>query len=703
MNQAVGKYLGKDIPMKERILYLATFMSGVASLLFVSIGVLMHVSPLTACIFFSISLISTAIFFLNRKFHKYEILSHVFLAYCNLIALPLIMILSEKNTLEIPIYFLVGLTFSLVLLEGLSRIVFFSSIVVVDLVCAYYCFIIRVRTESYSGATELLDYFRISLAIVVTGVICGVLISYRNHLLDNELERQQEANANAERVSYAKDMFLVNVSHEVRTPLNAILGTTELLIDSDCGNHIKEMAYNISNSSHALLSITSNLLDFSKMNLEDAMKINNDKYDIAIMLNDIINLISVRLLDSNVEFFVDINPNLPKYLVGDGGKIRQIIINILSNAVKYTPKGYMALKVDFEYEGQENIHLKIEVKDTGIGIKEDAIEKIFVPYNRSGEETDQYIEGNGLGLALCRKLTTAMGGTISAESVYGEGSTFHFEVMQKLEVPYVGGIVGGINDDGASVCYYCTNDSDNNETQKILDSMEISASKAASLEDFTEKCKESDYDYYITDTHGYETIKDYLVESGIEWKKFVVISGCNYSYSGEPFENVLTKPVNCLNFTDLLNHTQNFAVRKQAYEGGFSIPNATVLIVDDNLVNLDVAANLLAKYYPRVITAASGKEGLITLQSEQVDIVYLDYMMPGMDGIDTLKEIRKLENGKYKALPVIALTANVVSGAREMFLREGFDDYLSKPIETDRLAKTLRDHLPSELIRINNN
>ena len=199
---------------------------------------------------------------------------------------------------------------------------------------------------------------------------------------------------------------------------------------------------------------------------------------------------------------------------------------------------------------------------------------------------------------------------------------------------------------------------------------------------------------------AYDRLKKKLYDLNINFKKLVIISPCNYSYAGEPFEYVLTRPVSCLNLADLFNHTSGFAVRKKTFEGIFSFKNTRILVVDDNLINLGVAKEILEKYNAEVIIAASGREGLICLDQEKIDLIFLDYMMPDMDGIDTLKLIKASDDPDVRNIPVIALTANVVSGAKEMFLEAGFDDYLPKPIVVEKLEKILLNHVNPEKIII---
>ncbi len=698
MRELLGRYLGEGVPVKERLFNAATFLSSVFALLFVAVAILLRIDIISVSLYFSIGVLGTVLFFLNIKKSRVTLYSVIYLTYVNLFAFPVIMINSNKDLMEIPLYSIVGLVLAIALLDGKLRAFFFMIQMVVDLSMAYYCYVIKDPNAVHYVATTNSDFFRIEVAIVITGLLCGFIVHFRNYQLEKEIKAREDATLKAEKVSFAMDMFLVNVSHEIRTPLNAIIGTTELLMDSDANNRIKETTFNISNSSHALLSITTDLLDFSRMNI-DSIVPEEEKYDVAFMLNDIVNLMSVRLLDSNVDFFVKINPNLPKTLIGDSGKIRQIIINMLSNAIKYTKEGHMTLYVDFTELERYSIKLKIKVEDTGIGIRAENLQKIFEPYNRSGEETDRLIEGNGLGLALCKKLAKAMGGDIVADSIYGEGSTFIFEVPQKADTMLKEGTVGYVKNEKTSLACFVDGIKEMEDLSSIFAGMKLNNIDVKSEDEFVECCIMDKCSYYLLDSTSYERIKDRLLDHDIDWKKIVVVSDCNYSYSSEPFEFVLTRPISCLNIADLVNHTKNYTIRKQRFEGGFSIPEATVLVVDDNLLNLEVAAGILERYHPKVLTASSGKECLICLQDEHVDIVFLDYMMPEMDGIDTLKEIRKLEGSLFKELPVVALTANVVSGAREMFLNEGFNGYLSKPLEIESLEKVLNDELPSRLIK----
>ncbi len=702
MFKLIKKILFNDeLSETVKLFYLVSSLSSIFSLIFALVGLLFRVpfSLTLICIVYYV--ICSLVFFLKLKYPENSFLSMFLLISTNYIGFPLVLAISEKNFVEIPVYFLIGITYGLVLFKGLKRIIYTSLQMLIDIIAIVYTYYLRTPYDVYFAPLNRVDHLRIAFAIIATGLLCGTVILFRNYILEREMKARKRANLQAEQVSFAKDMFLVNVSHEIITPLNAIIGTTDILLDSDESEHIKEMAYNISNSSHALLSITSDLLDFSKMNTEE-VSVNCAEFDISDLLKDVINLMSVRLLDSETDFYIDISPMLPKKLIGDSNKIRQIFVNLLSNAIKYTPSGQIIFRVGFEKISEDKILLKTSVSDTGIGIKKENLEKIFEPHFRSGSDsTDRTIEGNGLGLAYCRKLTNAMHGRLQAESVYTEGSTFNFEVELSIPLPYDGGYCGEVNKTDIRVSYlhddhcegFCP-------ICNIFTGMNIDHLESTRDELFLDSFNDESFTYYMLTSVAYDRLKKKLYDLNINFKKLVIISPCNYSYAGEPFEYVLTRPVSCLNLADLFNHTSGFAVRKKTFEGIFSFKNTRILVVDDNLINLGVAKEILEKYNAEVIIAASGREGLICLDQEKIDLIFLDYMMPDMDGIDTLKLIKASDDPDVRNIPVIALTANVVSGAKEMFLEAGFDDYLPKPIVVEKLEKILLNHVNPEKIII---
>ena len=692
MNLIISTFFGENISSEEKLYNFATLLISAFSLLYASFGVIFLV-PVNVCVvFFGLSVTFIVFVYVNSKVHKHLLFTLIELILSNFVVYPFIFLKYGDLSVETPVYFMVGLVYSLVLLSGVTRAVYFTLQYLIDIIMIYYVFLVRGNVRTDYGVEY---YLRIECAVLFVGAVTALLLRYRMKILSNEFDLCEAEREKAKDVSFAKDMFLVNVSHEIRTPLNAIIGTLDMLTDSDIPNKAREMVYNIYNASHALLSITSDLLNFSRINADYVYTV-EERFDMSFMLNDIVNLFNVRLMDTNVEFKVKVNAELPKIVLSDQGKLRQMIVYMLTNSMKKTTRGYIDLSVDFEYRASDLIYLKIMVTDSGEGIPADILDSIMEMDEERFNSYDE-ADSNYLNLIMCMKICKSMRGIFTGHSITNGGSTFTVELPLKLEVPNIGGIIGGLNEE-VCVTYFVSDDYSGN-LRTILNSMDVRCHGTINLNEFLSAVERNDCDYYIVDSAIYEAIKETLGTVDIEWKKLVVIALDHYSYSDEPFEYVLTKPVSVLNLTDLFNHTLNYALRQQSFRGSFEIPDVSILVVDDNLVNLDVAAGLLAKYSPKIITASGGKEALVALEREDVDMVLLDYMMPDMDGIDTLKAIRSLPNEKYKEIPIIVLTANVVSGAREMFIDAGFDDYLSKPIEIEKFEKMLKTFLPHDKVK----
>ncbi len=426
------------------------------------------------------------------------------------------------------------------------------------------------------------------LPLLLVGLTLGwiTFVSvYTYHRQQNVLDK---ALLDANSANSAKSTFLDNMSHEIRTPMNSILGMNEMILREEDRAEIKEYALNIQRAGRTLLGLINDILDFSKIQ-DNQMEISSIHYDLSSLINDMVSIGAEQARKKALTFDVNVDKSIPRMLNGDEYHIRQVLFNILSNAIKFTERGGVTLSLGYEKVDNATILLKCSIADTGIGIKEEEMEYIFKPFEHIGTTHNIRSDGSGLGLTIVKSLLQLMGSSLKVESTYHKGSTFSFEL-----------------------------------TQTVM---------------------------------KWEPIGDY----------------------------------------DRAFSTAN--LQHNAYREAFQAPDAKVLVVDDAEVNLLVFANLLKKTRIQIDTAGSGAEMLQMVRINHYDIIFLDHRMPGMDGIEAFHAMKNLTNNPNEKTPVIAFTANAVLGARQMYLDEGFDDYISKPVDTVRLEQILISYLPQEKIR----
>lgn len=613
----------------------------------------------------------------------------------NFVYLPLCYYGYGKLICCVPVYFVLGILYTVLLLNG--KLGFILSTLESIYLCAVIIFIGNRFPRYTAERPALIDFIAITIAIVIVGVLAAVAIKTRVNQYDVEYNIMQETKLKVIDAYNSKDIFFANTSHEIRTPLNAIVGTVNLLLDEDLDNQVRDNVYNILNSCNALLSIIDELMTLSNTDGSN-VSVMEARYSFSEMISDIINMISVRLMESGVQFFVEIDKDLPHFLIGDGGKVRQLFINVLNNAVKYTKEGKIVLRIKGEVIDDGILNIMAEVEDTGIGIKEEAIGKIFSDYNRDEEDTEKrVIEGTGLGLSLCKELVEKMDGSISVESTYHVGSTFYFNIHQKLsgEEP-----IAEVYEKDNTKTIIFERDKERAEALKAsLDALSIISVVATDRMHFETLVISGNYQYVCIAAERYAENKRFI-DRKVDSQRVIILSDITKSVQTDRNCYILIRPAHIINVAMAYNNENNDFSRQIIQKGGFTCPTTTILVIDDNITNLEVASGLLRKYEATIFTANSGIEGINIIENMHVDIVFLDYMMPEMNGIDTLYTMRALNNEQAKNVPVVALTANVVSGAKEMFMDAGFCDYISKPIDVNKLEKTLRKFLPRDQIRI---
>ena len=435
------------------------------------------------------------------------------------------------------------------------------------------------------AANTVVDW--LLLGMVTIGLLSLLIFNYLILMLYNK--KLEEAAEAANLANEAKSHFLSTMSHDIRTPMNAILGLNEMVLRDSHEEEIVAYSESIRTAGKTLMGIINDILDLSKIEA-GKMDIIDVDYSFVSMLNDLVNMVQGKARDKGLSFDIEVDRDIPAILHGDEIRIKQVITNILSNAVKYTKEGSITFKAGFEKmeENPDSVKLIISVKDTGIGIKPEDMDRLFVAFERIDENKNRNIEGTGLGMSIAQSFLRMMGSSIEVESQYGKGSTFSFELVQ------------GVRD----------------------------------------------------------------------WSPIG-----NYE---ETFKRAVSE--------------------RQRYRESFTAPDARLLVVDDTEVNLLVFKNLLKRTKLQIDTATSGNEGIALYKRNKYDAIFLDHMMPEKDGIETITEMKGIQDSPNTLTPIICLTANAISGMREMYINAGFNDYITKPIDPKRLEVLLFEYLPKEKI-----
>lgn len=548
---------------------------------------------------------------------------------------------------------------------------------------------LKVDPESYVLAAKkvpVLDKHKIERAAHFLSVMADVLsdMAYTKHEL---LVGNQEV----ERAIKMKSDFVANMSHEIRTPMNAVIGMAEMALREDLPAAAREYISQIKSSGQTLLTIVNDILDFSKIE-SGKLSILEEEYEPLSIINDVISIILNRIGNKNLELTMDIPLELPYELYGDSNRIKQIIVNLMNNAVKFTAGGEVHLSVECEPASEDTVLLKMAVTDTGQGIKKADLGKLFQSFQQVDSKRNRNVEGTGLGLAISKQLLTLMNGNISVESVYEKGSTFRFELPQKIvtrkpSIPQVEKTMSV----GNLVANTYIREQLKRDTAKFgIEYWELTQ----------DELEESKIDFLFMEKPQFsEKVEGYLQHhpdvTGILLVKFndkIQPSLKNL--------RVVSKPLYALNLSAILNGQDILEVQEgmMADDVNFVAPEAQILIVDDNAINLTVAEGLLEPLRMKIDTALSGKEAISLISGKHYDLVFMDHMMPEVDGVETTHIIRRFYDD-YKDVPIIALTANAVGGTKEMLVREGMNDFVPKPIEMRVICAKLKQWLPAEKIK----
>lgn len=547
----------------------------------------------------------------------------------------------------------------------------------------------------------------------------GKAFNYMLEMRNKQEQAMTQATKVAEAATLAKSQFLATMSHEIRTPMNGVIGMAQLLEDTVLTNEQRDYLGTITRSGNSLLSIINDILDFSKLDA-DMVEVESIPFDLERVCQECLELVAGTAIGKELDFIFDYHPDCPRHLIGDPSRIRQSLINLLGNAVKFTRAGHIRLGVSYETDDSDDGQLLLEVEDTGIGLKPEAIAHLFDEFTQADTTTTRHYGGTGLGLAITRKLVTLMGGEIGVESVFGEGTRFWITArLPRAEAPAPLKVASL---EGVRMLYVDDNKENRRVFKRLLEHMgaqvTIVSDPTQTLALLGDARKMNDpysiviLDHYLPGFSGLEIGVEIRKDPGLNELKLLIFSskgekGDATLFMQAGFNAYLSKfnryeTLRAM-LSAMLDHSPGqpiitqHSIEDARQSGGDVIQsfNASILLVEDNLTNQIVAKGMLKKLGVHIELAANGEEALNTLKQIPVDLVFMDCQMPVMDGYETSRRIRDPESRvRDRAVPIVALTANAMVGDREVCMDAGMDDYIVKPINRNQLYQALNRWLP---------
>lgn len=698
IDKFIEKYFDRDFSTEKKTYYLVSFSAIVMFAFSLICVILMNfgIVPIV-CVTIGMVLLIAIIYFAGLT-ERFAVCSILELFLFNILIIPSIYLLYGHFISGINLYFVIGVLFCTVLLDGIKMWI----ALVFSMFSSVFCMVFGYL--HFSDSTVIVtDISRIyaedCLALILCGIVAGVCLKCKMIFYSQERTKAETKKNEAEKMNESKNVFFSNVSHEIRTPMNAILGASQLLLDSDISESSKENVLNVLNACNALISYVGDILDFSRIDSE-GVTLQENEDSLSEMLEDIINMISIRILNRGVDFYVDINPNVPGRFIFDSKLLRKLYVTLINNSIKNTKDGYILLSLSMEKDEAGRDILVSCVKDTGARASDKDINAVFAQGSEDINllHADEYSDETVWSLSVCKAIVKAMNGSIvCSESGENIGTEIVLKIPVKIVREKADTEIMPVDREGFRVLAFEKDDNSEKMLIRALEQYGIFYDTVCGVAEFREQFMNNSYTHIFVDSKNYMELKDYIDRS-IKHEKLVVIANVNQTgISGHP-GSMLLRPIYYNNIKAIFENKSHSSLRKISIKDSFKCPGVKVMAVDDNATNLMVIESILNRYDMEVYTAPGGQECIYMLENLEVDIIFMDYMMPGMDGIDTLKNIRALDKEWAKNVPVITLTANAVAGVKEMLINEGFDEYLSKPIEISKLEKCLCRFLPSDKI-----
>ncbi len=569
------------------------------------------------------------------------------------------------------------------------------------LVLLYHFLVLR-TINSHMGLQNILR-----LGIGASVVVGALLIAkYRIKLRGEARKRYDSTFANLEKAGRQNADFLSNVSHELRTPINMVMGISEVILEKDVSPEIQSEVQSIQMAGKRLSNQINNMLDYTEI-VEGTLVPAQSSYMITSVVNDVITMTAMQSNRQQLEIVFDIDSNIPAVLIGDVEKLSHVLKILLENSIKFTEEGGINVRIGYRWESY-GINLLIDICDTGIGMTESQLAQICDDFYQADTGSSRFAGGLGIGIPIARGLLHAMGGFIHFDSKGQKGLQVHITVPQ------------GVADNSPAMvvseperlciaCYFRPERFDSDEVRRYYDEMILHMVEGVGVEGY----QAHNFEGLLKLQRSHDLTHVFIAQPEYEENRFyyedlagriqvVAIVDQEFVQDSKSDLLIIRKPFSALSVINLLNGevgANEFGEAQAAGRRPFSCSGVRALAVDDEEMNLVVAKGVLGSYGMQVDTCLSGKEAVERCAAIPYDIVFLDHMMPGFDGVETLKQLQKINDGAYQEKPVIALTANTISGAREMFRNEGFTEFIPKPIERTVLERVLRKVLPKDNVQ----
>ncbi len=584
LNKILHVFVDDKLDIKERLFRIILVIGTIA----VGLAILQGLTLVNAdslMLIYGVMLVAfVSALILTFKYRNIDLSSTILGIALIFVALPFIFLRGGGVNSGSGVWMCLGIFYVFIMFSGKKLAVFLAMTLVIDTCCYVVAYLYPEQVIEL--ATPFEKHFDSIFAVLTVGLTVGIIMKFQIRVFDKERQITQEQKKELELIGKSKDAFFASMSHEIRTPINSIIGLNELIMREEPSEQVEEYAKNIQTASKMLLSLVNDILDLSQLEIHK-MELVQAEYKTADMFREVADMMQVRMESKKLKFILHVDRNLPVKLYGDERRIKQVLLNILSNAVKYTEEGSVTLDCRYEKIDEKQIQLRISVGDTGVGIRKEELKHLFDAFRRVNSEKNQKIEGTGLGLSITRHLVELMQGEITVDSIYTQGSEF------TIVIP-----------------------------QKIVDDTPIGEFKVLTRE-------------YKKESH---------------------------------------------------------------YLKSFEAPEARVLVVDDDDLNLIITKKLLQETKMEIDTAGSVEECLQKTSNRYYHLILMDYMMPGMDGSALLREVRRQENGLCKDSDIVLLSANVLADKQLEYQQQGFDGLLEKPVDVARLEQEVLKHIPEDLI-----